>query len=599
MEVMELKDMLDDEYEEGSDQPKCEVHEAKLTKAYIKRLEEDNERYRAETDARCLHMLEQGLSQSEHCDVKLVFDDGVSHVSAHRGMLCSASEEFRGMFRSGMVEERQGAVRIPPGISLQSVRGFLEWVYTGRAGSESARADGRELWLLSELYTVRGIREWLLKDGITDSSIMAAFEFSQVPEGERSEIAAACKDHASHGITGIDETALRGVKLEAAVEVMKARVHADLAGAGVWRVVKEGFEFAERWWQANEPPLGPAVAREGGMKLVAELDLGRLPVKVIRAVVEPSGLVDAERLAEVYQHKGAKSICEVEYAVERTFGLHGSGNGLLSDDVCLVALQGTGKSQRLAVADPGNHHVLIFSVETGDVISSVGTKGKGPGQFLWPMGVAFSPWGDLFVSDPHQDRIQVFDSNGRFLRMFGSEGPNNGELSYPTGIAFTPSGHLVVADGGNHRVQLLRPDGTFVRTIGSSGNGEETFTNPGGVAVGADGSIVVAAHRGHHGVHVFDEGGAFVRSIGSQGGGPGQFEQPWGVAVGPQGEVIVCDCGRKDVQVFSGKSGEHLQTIGPEGDSRVDLGDPWGVAVDQDGRLFVGELGRGHVVMLA
>jgi hypothetical protein len=60
-----------------------------------------------------------------------VFDNGNSAVSGHRGILCAVSEEFRGMFRSGMLEEREGRIKAPPGVSVPSFRGFLEFVYLG------------------------------------------------------------------------------------------------------------------------------------------------------------------------------------------------------------------------------------------------------------------------------------------------------------------------------------------------------------------------------------------------------------------------------------------------------------------------------------
>ena len=46
-------------------------------------------------------------------------------------MLAAVCEEYAGLFRSGMVEEREGVVRVPPGISVESFRGFLEWLYLG------------------------------------------------------------------------------------------------------------------------------------------------------------------------------------------------------------------------------------------------------------------------------------------------------------------------------------------------------------------------------------------------------------------------------------------------------------------------------------
>jgi len=86
---------------------------------------------------RCEAMLGQALSGSEHGDVRFEFEDGRSPLSGHRAVLCAASEEYEGMFRSGMVEEQKGIVRVPPGVSESGYRGLLEWVYLGEDLSPS------------------------------------------------------------------------------------------------------------------------------------------------------------------------------------------------------------------------------------------------------------------------------------------------------------------------------------------------------------------------------------------------------------------------------------------------------------------------------
>ena len=80
---------------------------------------------------RCKAMLGQALSGSEHGDVRFEFEDGRSPLSGHRAVLCAVSEEYGGMFRSGMVEEKKGVVRVPPGVSEAGYRGLFEWVYLG------------------------------------------------------------------------------------------------------------------------------------------------------------------------------------------------------------------------------------------------------------------------------------------------------------------------------------------------------------------------------------------------------------------------------------------------------------------------------------
>ena len=100
--------------------------------AYIEQLEARVETLEGGCEARCVRMLGQALSGSEDADVQFVFDgEVVGSVRGHRGMLCAGSEEYLGMFRSGMVEEQEGKIAVPPCVGVESFRGFLEWVYLG------------------------------------------------------------------------------------------------------------------------------------------------------------------------------------------------------------------------------------------------------------------------------------------------------------------------------------------------------------------------------------------------------------------------------------------------------------------------------------
>ena len=105
---------------------------AGTTRAYIQQLEQENRILREGSDARCTRMLQQALSGSDDADVDFVFDSGqMGVVKGHRGMLCAGSEEYAGLFRSGMVEAQEGKIRVPPVIGVASFRGFLEWLYLG------------------------------------------------------------------------------------------------------------------------------------------------------------------------------------------------------------------------------------------------------------------------------------------------------------------------------------------------------------------------------------------------------------------------------------------------------------------------------------
>jgi len=128
LEMEDLKQSQEEEEEEEEDQDSTTVRKLK---ADVARLEEENAGLRR----RCGALLEQALEGSEHGDVSFRFEDGKTPFTGHRAVLCAASEEYAGMFRSGMVEGQEGIIQVPPGVSEAGYRGLLEWVYLGESTS--------------------------------------------------------------------------------------------------------------------------------------------------------------------------------------------------------------------------------------------------------------------------------------------------------------------------------------------------------------------------------------------------------------------------------------------------------------------------------
>jgi len=129
------------------------------------------------------------------------------------------------------------------------------------------------------------------------------------------------------------------------------------------------------------------------------------------------------------------------------------------------------------VADNGSapgrgHQVLKFSPD-GRLLLRLGKAGvAGPGhdEFDQPTAVAVAPNGDIFVADGHNGggtavgnaRIVKFDRNGRFQRTWGKKGVGPGELDAPHDLAFDSRGRLFVADRANNRIQIFDQDGRFL-----------------------------------------------------------------------------------------------------------------------------------------
>ena len=77
-----------------------------------------------------------------------------------------------------------------------------------------------------------------------------------------------------------------------------------------------------------------------------------------------------------------------------------------------------------------------------------GSSGTGDGQFNFPYGIAINQSGYVYVTEWNNNRIQVFDSEGNFIRKWGSSGSSNGQFKFLSGIAINGSGYVYVTDAG-------------------------------------------------------------------------------------------------------------------------------------------------------
>jgi peptidylamidoglycolate lyase len=83
----------------------------------------------------------------------------------------------------------------------------------------------------------------------------------------------------------------------------------------------------------------------------------------------------------------------------------------------------------VAVAEDGSFYVsdgyrntrVVKLSASGKYLFSWGSKGDGPGQFDLPHGLDLDDKGNVYVADRENSRIQVFDANGKFLRVWNDK----------------------------------------------------------------------------------------------------------------------------------------------------------------------------------
>jgi NHL repeat len=195
---------------------------------------------------------------------------------------------------------------------------------------------------------------------------------------------------------------------------------------------------------------------------------------------------------------------------------------------------------------------LAILAPTASADKVISEAGSGAGQTLQPRGIAVDQQtGHLFVVDKNNQRIDVFDSGGTFIKAFGW-GVDTGASEFQTctsasgcnaGIAgagvgqfdfgevaniavdndpLSPSRHDVyVFDTANRRVQKFDPEGNFLLMLG------------GGVNQGPNhaGDVCTATH--------IAEGD--ICGAGSNGAEEGEFGGNVYVAAGPTGALNVAE----------------------------------------------------------
>jgi sugar lactone lactonase YvrE len=214
-------------------------------------------------------------------------------------------------------------------------------------------------------------------------------------------------------------------------------------------------------------------------------------------------------------------------------------NGLAIDD-----------DDRLFVSDGKMRRVMIFNAKH-EVENQV-TEG-----LVDPVGLAIDTTNRfLYVVDTQQDQVLVYDADSlKLLRRIGTGGKNHflttpGDFGAPQCVAVDKDGNVYVTDTLNDRVEIFDADGKFISQFGKAGDGPGYFTRPKGIAVDGDGHIWVADSMQDR-LQVFNREGQLLTYVG-QGHGelPGQFKALVGVAIDKNNWVFTTEQEPGRLQVF-------------------------------------------------
>ncbi len=144
-------------------------------------------------------------------------------------------------------------------------------------------------------------------------------------------------------------------------------------------------------------------------------------------------------------------------------------------------------------ANGKGHQVFKYDAD-GRLLMTIGTAGvEGDGldnRLRQPTDVVTAPNGDVFITEGHTiggpvNRVSKWSKDGRFITAWGKTGSAPGELNVPHTIALDSRGRLFVGDRANNRIQIFDQNGRFIDEW-------TQFGRPSGIVITKDDTIYVA-----------------------------------------------------------------------------------------------------------
>ncbi|MHB8882093.1 MAG: FG-GAP-like repeat-containing protein [Thermodesulfovibrionales bacterium] len=261
----------------------------------------------------------------------------------------------------------------------------------------------------------------------------------------------------------------------------------------------------------------------------------------------------------------------------------------------LFGIDGMRSPHGVAVAPNGNILVTSPVWNTVQVMDSKGIRIRQV-QIQHPSAIAVDAAGRIFIGTgkystdmpPYSvlGEVKVYDSSFNYLSSLGS---GAGEFIAPSSIAVGADGSIYVADAEANKVKIFNADGSLRLSFGTFGIGDTFFNKPAAVAVDeATGNIYVAdrqlsassggGYASGARVQAFDAQGQYIAGMGTYG----QLLSPSGLAVS-NGKVYVADSYQDLIYVY-GTNGSLITSFSSPGNTvRV----PGSLVVSADNLLYV------------
>jgi hypothetical protein len=173
----------------------------------------------------------------------------------------------------------------------------------------------------------------------------------------------------------------------------------------------------------------------------------------------------------------------------------------------------------------------------------IGREGIEISEFRHPNGLSISPIsGYIYVADSWNNRLQVFDETGAFIKVIDIL--QHYRLYHPYALHFDKNNRLYICDQSEIKIKLFDSESLeFLGAIGEFGENEAQIGGLVDLNTDNDNNLFVCDTYNNK-ILKFNEKGEFLCEWGKFGSNDGEFRSPFSIVI-HQDRVIVSDWGKK------------------------------------------------------
>jgi len=166
------------------------------------------------------------------------------------------------------------------------------------------------------------------------------------------------------------------------------------------------------------------------------------------------------------------------------FDNEGNYTGSFGDPESFKPVDVAVKYGKIWVTNLAQHQVMVFSCDSSHELLSVWPEfdKSNPSSLFSPTNLYISD-NKVYVTDFGDFKIKEYTLDGEFITSLGTYGQNPGQFVRPKGLAVDKDENLYVVDAGFENVQIFNPDGNLLMFFGGNYKGPGDMWLPAKVTV--------------------------------------------------------------------------------------------------------------------